>query len=143
MRRKRRFALQAVLDYRRHLEEEAQRAVAERRLAFQAHECAIKECEETAAAYARFARSGATVKIADARVSEMQVSALGFAAKRYAAAAEDALTKLDAARRSAIEASRDRRAIEILRDRALRLHTPPLHTYWFVISHVVVCSEHQ
>jgi flagellar export protein FliJ len=119
MRRKRRFALQAVLDYRRHFEQEAQRAVAQHGCALESHKRQIVDCEEAAKAHMRLVYADETLRLACAHVCEMQVAALDRTAVHHAVAAEEAEAALDAARRYAVEASRGRRAIEILRDRHL------------------------
>ncbi len=117
MRRKRQFALQAVLDYRRHLEEEAQRAVAEHARALESHQRRIDDCEEAAKAYLRFVHADGKLRLADMRACERHLATLELTAAHSSVAAEEAEAALDAARRFAVEASRDRRAIEILRDR--------------------------
>ena len=60
-----------------------------------------------------------TLRLGYAHVCEMQLAALTRTAARHAVAAEEAEAALGAARRYAVEASRGRRAIEILRDRRL------------------------
>lgn len=119
MRRNRGFALQAVLDYRKHVENQTQRAVAERGSALESHKRRIDDCEEAVKAYMRFVRANGTLRLADVHACEKQLAALERTAKRHAVAAEEAETLLGVARLFAAEASRDRRAIEILRDRHL------------------------
>lgn len=119
MRKKRRFALQAVLDYRRHVENEAQRAVAERGSALESLKRRIDDCEEAAIAYMRFVRADGTLRLADVHACEKQLAALQRRANCLAASAEECLGNLNIGRSNAVEASRDRRAIESLRDRHL------------------------
>ena len=117
MRRKRRFALQALLDYRRHIDEEAQRAVAEHCRAVEFHRRQIRDCEEAAKAHMRIVHGDGALRLAYAQLCETQLAPLDRTTAHHAAAAEEAEAALDAARRDAVAASRDRRAIEILRDR--------------------------
>ena len=65
----------------------------------------------------QFVHEDVTLRLAYAHVCETQLAALERTAAGHAMAAEDAEAALDAARRYAVEASRDRRAMEILRDR--------------------------
>ncbi len=117
--KKRQFPLQAVLDYRVHVEEEARRAVAELLRAESAHDSAIVRCERAAMEHMRMLHAGGTLKIAEARACEFQLAALQRSTSRLVAETGELRAALDLAQHDAVEAGRDRRAIETLRGRHL------------------------
>ncbi len=119
MRRNRRFALQAVLDYRRHAEEEAGRVVAALRRMESAHNRAIERCHGAAVECLQTLHAAAMLKIAEAQACEFQLAVLRDCADRHVAEAAGIQAPLERACRDAVEATRDRRAIETLRDRHL------------------------
>lgn len=117
MAKKWRFALQAVLDYRLHVEEEARRTAAELRRIERAHRSAMERCENLAIGHMRALRGGVTLNVAEARACEFQLTALRTCAGRLVAEVSAIWPTLQRARRDVVEAARDRRAIEIIRDR--------------------------
>ena len=119
MQKRRQFTLQAVLDNRLQVEETARRAVAELLRMDAAHAGAMKSCEQAALEHMRLLHGGGPLSIAQARACEFHLAALRDCSSRLLAESRDVRAALDRARHHAIEAARDRRAIETLRDRYL------------------------
>jgi flagellar export protein FliJ len=117
MRKKRKFALQAVLDYRRHLEEAAFVVVAEFRRRCDVYTLQHNRCVTTIEQLAGATYGGEGIRIDNARICETLSARLRCVTQSNAQAATLARADLDGARHVAVEAARDRRVVEILRER--------------------------
>lgn len=117
MRGKPRFGLQAVLDHRRHIEETALGVVAQRRNAYDAHVHAVGRLKDEIDRSLRAPWFAGAARVADVRVREVHVASLQRAAQAQLSAAKATGDALQAAQRAAADAARQRRSVEILRDR--------------------------
>jgi len=117
MQKKRKFVLQAVLDYRRHVEESALVVVAECRRRCDAYIRQYERCEAAIEDLARSIHCSAAVRLDNARVCELLSAHLRRVVQSSAAPALHARGDLDEACRLATAAARSRRALEMLSER--------------------------
>lgn len=117
MRKERRFTLQPILDHRIRLEKRALCALAECRDVRDAHRRAVEWCEKTVTEFVGLLHGTGAVRVAAARACEFNVAKLHAAADAHVAGAASMEPALARAYRAARQARRDRRAIEILRER--------------------------
>jgi flagellar protein FliJ len=115
-----RFELQAVLDHRQRQEREHQRAVAELERQRVAYENTIRACQDGLTQEREHMRS--LLAVADVRGARQQVAA----ASRLSAQAQRAVLelaglhkRLDVARSALLEATKRRKAVELLKERRL------------------------